>query len=125
MSHHPQARRFEPLPSAGMADAPSNAPEPHSALLALCVMARLHHLPADAATLAHQLAWPSNHQLDCDDLLLAARQLGLKARLSRSSADRLNLVATPALAVLREQGGSGGRREGGLAHCDGLRGLFQ
>ena len=88
-------------------------------------MARLHHLPADAATLAHQLAWPSNHQPDCNDLLLAARQLGLKARLSRSSADRLNLVALPALAVLHATSDPDGLRVVVLAQCDGQRVLFQ
>ena len=98
---------------------------PHPALQALCIVARLHHVAADAATLAHQLGWSAHHAPGCDDLLLAARELGLRARRSHSSADRLNLGALPALAVLRNEGEHGAPRVVVLAQCDGQRVLLQ
>ena len=102
------------------ADAP-----PHPALQALCIVARLHHVAADASTLAHQLGWSAHHAPGPDGLLLAARELGLKARRSRSSADRLSLAALPALAVLRAEGEQGAPRVVVLAQCDGQRVLWQ
>jgi subfamily B ATP-binding cassette protein HlyB/CyaB len=94
-------------------------------LQALCIMARLHHVTADAATLAHRLGWSAHQAPGPDDLLLAARELGLKARRSRSTADRLSLAALPALAVLRAEGESGAPRVVVLAQCDGQRVLWQ
>ena len=103
---------------------PSTQAPPHSSLRALCLIARLHHIAADAATLAHQLGWSASHRADINDLLIAARHIGLKARRSRSSIDRLNLAALPALAVLRPDEGSDPRIVV-LAQCDGQRVLFQ
>ena len=117
-------------PSAASADAPppilTRNPSPpratvspaSAALSALCLIARLHHIAADPAQLAHQLGWTASHLPSTDDLLYAAKHLGLKAKLSRGSADRLNLAALPALALLR----SGGLVM--LAQCDGQRVLF-
>jgi hypothetical protein len=93
------------------------------ALRALCLIARLHHVAAEPAHLAHQLGWPPTHVPSTQDLLLAARQLGLKAKLSRSSVDRLTLVALPALALVADD--AGGQRVIVLAQCDGQRVLFQ
>ncbi|MBC7730319.1 MAG: type I secretion system permease/ATPase [Bacteriovorax sp.] len=97
----------------------------------MCLVARLHHIAADPAHLAHQLGWPASHEPDVDGLLLAALALGLKARRSRSSADRLKLVPLPALAIMSEGGaGSTPARKAGvvrvvmLAQCDGQRVLF-
>ena len=100
-------------------DAPSNG-----GLRALCLIARLHHIAVDPDTLAHQLGWSSSHRIDLDDLLIAARHIGLKAKRSRSRIDRLNLAALPALAVLRPDEGSDPRIVV-LAQCDGQRVLFQ
>ena len=100
------------------------APTPPSSLQALCLIARLHHVAADPATLAHQLGWTASHRPDADDLLLAARHLGLKARRSRTGIDRLSLAALPALAVLKAEG-DGAPRVVVLAQCDGQRVLFQ
>ncbi len=114
---------FTPGPRA--ADpTPSTQASPHSGLRALCLIARLHHIAADPATLAHQLGWSASHRADINDLLIAARQIGLKARRSRSSIDRLNLAALPALALLRPDEGSDPRIVV-LAQCDGQRVLFQ
>jgi len=105
----------------------------HPALLALCSLARLHHIAADPATLSHQLGWPPSHRPTPDDLLLAARHLGLKARRSRTSADRLPLSPLPALAVMRPANHANGEFETAgdsprvfvLAQCDGQRVLIQ
>jgi subfamily B ATP-binding cassette protein HlyB/CyaB len=102
--------------SGGDAAAPSPA---QSSLAALCLIARLHHVAADPAHLAHQLGWTPSHSPDASDLLLAAKHLGLKAKLSRTSADRLSLAPLPALALMADG------RTVVLAQCDGQRVLFQ
>ncbi len=95
----------------------------HEGLAALCLIARLHQVAADPAHLAHQLGWPPSHRPGPTDLLLAAKHLGLKAKLSRTTPDRLPLSPLPALAVLRDQ--TGVERTVVLAQCDGQRVLFQ
>jgi hypothetical protein len=50
------------------------------ALQAHCLIARLHHIAADPAHLAHRLGWPARHLPGVEDLLLAAREPGLQAR---------------------------------------------
>ncbi|WP_372659437.1 cysteine peptidase family C39 domain-containing protein, partial [Hydrogenophaga sp.] len=87
------------------------------------MVARLHHLAADPATLAHQLGFLPSEALTSDDLLRAAKHLGLKAKLSRSTPQRLQLTPLPALAVMR--GSDAGLRVVILAQCDGQRVLFQ
>jgi subfamily B ATP-binding cassette protein HlyB/CyaB len=83
----------------------------------------MHHVAAEPAHLAHQLGWPPSHVVGTDDLLLAAKALGLKAKSSRSSAERLALVALPALAFVRDAEGT--ERVVVLAQCDGQRVLYQ
>ena len=92
-------------------------------LLALCTIARLHHIAADPATLAHQLGYSPSDAIGTTELLHAAKHLGLKAKLSRSTAERLPLSPLPALAFLRSPDGS--QRVVILAQCDGQRVLFQ
>jgi ATP-binding cassette, subfamily B, bacterial HlyB/CyaB len=104
----------EPKPAASAASAP---------LAALCVVARLHQISADPAHLAHQLGWPASHRPGTVDLLLAAKHIGLKAKLTRGTAERLSLVPLPALALLKTE--SGGVHTVVLAQCDGQRVLFQ
>ncbi len=92
-------------------------------LAALCGIARFHQIAADPATLAHQLGLSPSDAIGIDDLLRAAKHLGLKAKLSSSSADRLALTPTPALAVMRTDDAS--LRIVILAQSDGKRVLFQ
>jgi len=103
---------------------PADAPQPSAGLVALCLVARLHHVAADPSHLAHQLGWSARH-VACasDDLLLAARALGLKAKASRSSAERLELLPLPALAFVGDAAESS--RVVVLAQCDGERVLLQ
>jgi len=92
-------------------------------LRALCLIARLHHTAADLDQLAHQLGWPPSHIASIADLLFAAKQIGLKAKLSRTQIDRLALTPLPALAVLKSE--EGVPKVVVLAQCDGQRVLFQ
>ena len=102
--------------------APAARPSPgakHCPLDALCLIARLHHVAADPAALRHQLAKAPSDAIHVDDLLLAARHLGLKAKHSRTDAARLHLATLPALALMRDN------RVLVLAQCDGSRVLTQ
>ena len=117
-----------PVPSGGATSSAAASPlqpSPPSlaSLQALCLIARLHQVAADPAHLAHQLGWSPSYVADAEDLLLAARELGLKAKRSRSSAERLTLVSLPALAFVDD--GEGTHRVVVLAQCDGQRVLFQ
>ncbi|MEP6772538.1 MAG: ABC transporter transmembrane domain-containing protein, partial [Polaromonas sp.] len=126
------------MAAAPGADAP---PPPSNALAALCLVARFHQVAADPHTLAHQLGITPSDDVDSSTLLRAAKHLGLKAKLSRSKADRLKLVPLPALAFLKptdeaansaEKNAEKGAEKSGsavrtviLAQCDGQRVLFQ
>ena len=103
------------------------APAALTALTALCTIARLHQTAADPATLAHQLGLAPNDSLCTDDLLRAAKHLGLKAKLSRSSVERLALTPLPALAVMRSEvpGEGDSVQVVVIAQCDGKRVLTQ
>jgi hypothetical protein len=77
-------------------------PSPSPATLAaLCLIARLRHVAADPAHLAHQLCWSPSRTPDTQDLLLAACHLGLKAKLARRSPERLSR----ALALVQDDEG--------------------
>ncbi|MGQ0595640.1 type I secretion system permease/ATPase [Aquabacterium sp.] len=90
---------------------------------ALCLLARLHHIAADPESLVHTRGLSPSVSATDDDLLGAAKELGLKAKISRTAADRLSLAPLPALARLRDADGS--TRWVLLAQCDGQRVLFQ
>jgi len=94
-----------------------------SALSALCVLARYHQIPADPATLAHRLGLQPSQSASTDDVLRAAKHLGLKAKLSHTTLERLSLSPLPALALLRADDCS--VRTVVLAQCDGQRVLLQ
>jgi subfamily B ATP-binding cassette protein HlyB/CyaB len=108
-------------PTTGPASA---SPAPGLAgLSALCTIARFHQIAADPATLAHQLGLSGSDCLSTEDLLRAAQHLGLKAKLSRSSPERLALTPLPALALMRSDDDS--LQVVVLAQSDGQRVLFQ
>ena len=94
-------------------------------LAALCLVARLHQTAADPASLRHQLGLTASEPVGRDALLRAAHQLGLKAKLSHSTADRLSLLALPALVELKETDDGQPSRWVVLAQCDGQRVLYQ
>jgi subfamily B ATP-binding cassette protein HlyB/CyaB len=90
---------------------------------ALCAIARLHQIAADPATVAHQLGLQPGEPVGRDELLRAAKHLGLKAKASTTGVDRLPLTPLPALAKIRRGDGSTGYVV--LAQCDGQRVLLQ
>lgn len=94
-----------------------------SGLAALCAIARFHQIAADPLTLAHQLGMGSNDVWGTMDLLRAAKHLGLQAKLTKTSLERLQLTPLPALALM--QGHQGCPNIVILAQCDGKRVLFQ
>lgn len=104
---------------AAAADAKGEAASAPAGLAALCMLARLHRVAAEPAALMPKLGKTPSEPWPTDDLLLAARHLGLKAKLSRTSTDRLSLTPLPALALLRDG------RIVVLAQCDGQRVLLQ
>jgi ATP-binding cassette, subfamily B, bacterial HlyB/CyaB len=99
------------------------ASPPHQALMALCAVARFHQIAADPANLAHQLGLAASAYVSAQDLLRAAKHLGLKAKLSQTTADRLALTPLPALAQVRNTDGA--IRTVILAQTDGQRVLLQ
>lgn len=103
--------------------APDAGAAAHPFLVALCTIARFHQIAADASLLAHQLGLTPSEPIDTATLLGAAKHLGLKAKSSRTTLERLSLTPLPALAVLRDE--SGQERFVILAQCDAQRVLLQ
>jgi subfamily B ATP-binding cassette protein HlyB/CyaB len=66
-------------------------------LSGLVLLAQFHGVAADARQLAHQFG-RVGEPFDDTTLLLAAKQLGLKAKMASIAADRIEKVALPALA---------------------------
>jgi ATP-binding cassette, subfamily B, bacterial HlyB/CyaB len=65
-------------------------------LTALVLIARLHGMAADPAQIRHQ-AGLGERQFGEDDLLRAAKRIGLKAKIVRCSMERLQFLSLPAL----------------------------
>ena len=104
---------------------PEAALPKNQSLAALCAIARFHQTAADPAALAHQLGLPPSAHASVEDLLRGARQLGLKAKLVRTTKDRLALAPLPALALVRDSACPAGElRVVILAQCDGHRVLL-
>ncbi|WP_310450629.1 type I secretion system permease/ATPase [Sulfuritalea sp.] len=76
----------------------ASPPGPDTGLIGLVMLARFHNIAADADQLAHDFREPG-----CDfgvpQILLAAKQLGLKARRVRTELSRLPQTPLPALAA--------------------------
>lgn len=68
-------------------------------LQGLVLLAQFHGVAADAAQLAHEFG-RNGEQFDETTLLLAARKLGLKAKVSAQPASRIAMASLPALALL-------------------------
>lgn len=74
---------------------------PADSLDALCVVARLHQIAADAHALRHSLGLSNSDHIGGEQLVMAARHLGLKAKLTSCPLDRLQHQALPVLVRLR------------------------
>jgi len=70
---------------------------PDTGLSSLAIVARFHGLPADAGQLRHRFA-PPGGAFGAEDLLRAARHLGLKAREVATRPGRLARTPLPAIA---------------------------
>jgi len=73
-------------------------PAPDYGLLGLILLAQFHGIAADPAQLAHQYG-RSGEFFDEQSLLLAAKQLDLKARIIAQPVSRLAMINLPALAL--------------------------
>lgn len=87
------------------------------ALSALMLLAHFHGVAANPADIAHRFM--SGDDLNVNEWLLAAKELGLKAKLVKHDIPRLSLLALPAL-VWRDDG-----QHFVLAKVDGNRFLIQ
>jgi ATP-binding cassette, subfamily B, bacterial HlyB/CyaB len=109
---------------ADQSDLREQGPRPRcGSLEALCAIARFHQVAADPATLAHQLGLQPSEAVTTADLLRAAKHLGLKAKLSSTTAARLPLTPLPALAFMQDAAGE--PHVVILAQCDAQRVLLQ
>ncbi|WP_160967818.1 MULTISPECIES: type I secretion system permease/ATPase [unclassified Xanthomonas] len=71
---------------------------PQLALHGLVLLAQFHGIAADAAQIAHAFG-RAGEPFDETTLLLAAKQLGLKAKVTSQPASRISMAALPALAL--------------------------
>ena len=91
--------------------------KPNIAVTALILIAHFHGLAVNPADITHKYA--EKGDLNSEQWLLAAKDLGLKARLVKHNVERLHLVALPAV-VWRDDG-----QHFVLARIDGDRYLIQ
>lgn len=77
----------------------------------------------DRANLAHQLGFTHSGALSCSDVLRAAKYIGLTAKRSKTSQERLIVSPPPALAMM--ESGSSALRLVVLDQCDTSRVLYQ
>jgi subfamily B ATP-binding cassette protein HlyB/CyaB len=82
---------------------PGSRPAPLSTgLICLSVVAGQHQKPVDPLQLARALGFDPNAPLSNSQLLLAASELGLKAKVAHSSWERLANLTLPAIAQLHD-----------------------
>jgi ATP-binding cassette, subfamily B, bacterial HlyB/CyaB len=82
-----------------VADDAAAGGETDTALQGLVLLAQFHGIAADAAQLAHEFG-RTGERFDETTLLLAARKLGLKAKVVAQPVARLGMVALPAMALV-------------------------
>ena len=93
-------------------------------LMAHCAVARFHQIAAEPVNLMHQLGLAPSARIGTSELLMAAKILGLKAKLVHTTAKRLASVPLPALAVL-QTAHENNEQIVILAQTDGQRVLLQ
>lgn len=90
-------------PSPHEEDSPPSATPLDTGLACLILMARLHSVAADAGQIAHRFG-QAGAAFGADEILLAAKSLGLKARRGKLGFERLAMTPLPVMAVDREGG---------------------
>src|SRR5882757_6718997 len=73
-----------------------------SGMICLCVVAGHHQRSADPAQLSRTLGFDASSKTSNSQLLLAARELGLKAKVVHSNWDRLSRLTLPAILEYAE-----------------------
>ena len=81
--------------------ASQKAAAPDPALHGLVLLAQFHGVAADADQIAHEFG-RTDEIFDETTLLLAAKKLGLKAKVSAQPVARVGMVSFPALALVPE-----------------------
>lgn len=81
----------------------STRPVADTGLACLVLLARFHQIAADPDQLAHEFN-VSGAPFGRNEILLAARRLGLQAKAVKASADRLDHIPLPAMAMDQEGG---------------------
>jgi subfamily B ATP-binding cassette protein HlyB/CyaB len=77
---------------------PDIAGNDESGLMALVILLRCHGLAADPAQIRHQLGVT---RVDITSILRCAKDFGLKARIQKTSWNRLSVTPLPGIAILR------------------------
>ena len=85
----------------GGGTAPATPPADLVALAALVMMLRFHGVGAEPEQIRHRIGAPA---IGVTEMVRCARQLGLKARASRSDWERLTQTPLPGIAMLRDGG---------------------
>jgi subfamily B ATP-binding cassette protein HlyB/CyaB len=80
---------------------PGATPRPDTGLIGLVMLARFHHVAADPDQLAHEFQ-ADGRPFDTTQVLLAAKRLGLKAKLVQTDYARLERTPLPSLAIDRD-----------------------
>ncbi len=80
-------------------DASDGLPALDCGLLGLVLLAQFHGIAADVDQIRHQFAVGSENPLDETALLLAARSVGLKARIVEYAVERIAMATLPALSI--------------------------
>ena len=96
-----QADRVSPQPDPVIYDSLSETAD--TGLVCLLILARFHDLPADGSQLRHLFA-QSGQMLSDTELLRAAKHVGLKAGLIKTSWNKLQGTPLPAMAKLVDGG---------------------
>jgi ABC transporter transmembrane region/Peptidase C39 family len=89
-----------PPPAGGEGEGLGALPAP-SGVICLCVIAGRHQRSADPVQLTRALGFDPSSRVTDSQLLLAAKELGLKARSARSTWDALPRRALPVVAELK------------------------
>lgn len=118
----PDDRAGLPLTGGAGGGSPGAGPsETDTGLACLVLLARLHGVAAEPAQLAHEFA--TGAPFGVSEILLAAKQLGLKAKEARSDISRIDKLPLPAIAIREDMEGRPGFFV--LARAEGEQVLIQ
>lgn len=84
-------------------ESPPSSPEPEldTGLVCLAMLARFHNIAISIEQLTHEFS-TAGHGVTLQELLLAARKSGLKARAVHTTVARLENTPLPAIAIDRD-----------------------